>query len=91
MRQDPFSVVLLDEFEKAASPIWDVFLQVFDDGRLTDIHGRAVDFRRCVFLLTSNIGSAIATANPVGFDRSKEEFVATRVEEAVAGRSGRSS
>ena len=84
VRKDPFSVVLLDEFEKAASPIWDVFLQVFDDGRLTDIHGRTVDFRRCVFLLTSNIGSAIATGNPVGFDRSKEGFVAARVEEAVS-------
>ncbi len=84
VRKDPFSVVLLDEFEKAASPIWDVFLQVFDDGRLTDVHGRTVDFRRCVFLLTSNIGSAIATGNPVGFDRTKEAFAATRVEEAVA-------
>ena len=63
VRKDPFSVVLLDEFEKAASPIWDIFLQVFDDGRLTDVHGRTADFRRCVFLLTSNIGSAIAAAN----------------------------
>jgi ATP-dependent Clp protease ATP-binding subunit ClpC len=84
VRKDPFSVVLLDEFEKAAPPIWDLFLQVFDDGRLTDIHGRAADFRRCVFLLTSNIGSAIASGNPVGFDRTKEGFRADRIEEAVS-------
>jgi ATP-dependent Clp protease ATP-binding subunit ClpC len=82
VRKDPFSVVLLDEFEKAAENIWDLFLQVFDDGRLTDIHGRSVDFRRCVFLLTSNIGSAIATGSPIGFDRS-EGFRSDRVEQAV--------
>ena len=57
VRQDPFSVVLLDEFEKAARAIWDLFLQVFDDGRLTDQQGRTVDFRRSVIILTSNIGS----------------------------------
>ena len=84
VRKDPFSVVLLDEFEKAASPIWDLFLQVFDDGRLTDIHGRVVDFRRCVFLLTCNIGSAISRGNPVGFDRTTEGFRADKIEEEVS-------
>ena len=52
VRKDPFSVVLLDEFEKAAAPIWDLFLQVFDDGRLTDQQGRTADFRRCIVILT---------------------------------------
>ena len=56
----PFAVVLLDEFEKAAQPVLDLFLQVFDDGRLTDLQGRVVDFRRSVIVLTSNIGSPIA-------------------------------
>jgi len=74
VRRDPFSVVLLDEFEKAADPIWDVFLQVFDDGRLTDTHGRVLDLRRCVFILTSNIGSAIATGPGLGFQPSEEGF-----------------
>ena len=60
VRKDPFAVVLLDEFEKAAAPIWDLFLQVFDDGRLTDQQGRVADFRRCVIILTSNVGSSIS-------------------------------
>jgi ATP-dependent Clp protease ATP-binding subunit ClpC len=83
VRKDPFSVVLLDEFEKSSPQIWDLFLQVFDDGRLTDTHGRVVDFRRCVFLLTSNIGSSIATGTPVGFDRAPDAFRPARVEDAV--------
>ena len=59
VRKQPFSVLLLDEFEKAHAQIWDVFLQVFDDGRLTDRSGRTVDLRHCVIILTSNLGSAI--------------------------------
>src|SRR5439155_15693140 len=55
VRRQPFSVVLLDEFEKAHPKIWDLFLQVFDDGRLTDQNGRVADFRQCVMILTSNI------------------------------------
>jgi ATP-dependent Clp protease ATP-binding subunit ClpC len=85
VRADPFAVVLLDEFEKAASPIWDVFLQVFDDGRLTDLQGATVDFRRCVFILTSNVGSAIARGSAVGFDRRAEQpFSPERIERVVA-------
>ena len=60
VRKDPFAVILLDEFEKAAAPIWDLFLQVFDDGRLTDQQGRTADFRRSI-ILTSNVGSALLT------------------------------
>ena len=67
IRKDPFAVVLLDEFDKSAPPVWDLFLQVFDDGRMTDQHGRVVDFRRCVIILTSNVGSSIATRAGVGF------------------------
>ena len=59
VRKQPFSVLLLDEFEKAHPQVWDVFLQVFDDGRLTDRRGRTVDLRHCVIILTSNLGSAI--------------------------------
>ena len=57
VRKQPFSVVLLDEFEKAHPNAWDLFLQVFDDGRLTDATGQTVDFRHCIIVLTSNVGS----------------------------------
>ena len=67
VRKQPFSVLLLDEFEKAHAQIWDVFLQVFDDGRLTDRNGRTVDLRHCVIILTSNLGSAIPRGPGVGF------------------------
>jgi len=74
IRKDPFAVVLLDEFDKSSPPVWDLFLQVFDDGRLTDMHGRAVDLRRTVIILTSNVGSAITTRAGVGFERAPDAF-----------------
>lgn len=80
VRKDPFSVVLLDEFEKAAAPIWDLFLQVFDDGRLTDRHGRTADFRRCVIILTSNVGSSITRGSSLGFQHAAEPFRPAAVE-----------
>ncbi|MGH3078354.1 MAG: AAA family ATPase, partial [Gaiellaceae bacterium] len=83
VRKDPFAVVLLDEFEKAAQPIWDLFLQVFDDGRLTDLQGRVVDFRRCVIVLTSNIGSPLARGPSVGFEPSARTFSSAGIERAI--------
>ena len=67
VRAKPFSVVLLDEFEKAHHKIWNVFLQLFDDGRLTDRQGRTADFRRCVVILTSNFGAAVESGRALGF------------------------
>ena len=67
VQKQPFSVVLLDEFEKAHSAAWDLFLQVFDDGRLTDARGLTVDFRHCIIILTSNIGSTIKQDSGPGF------------------------
>ncbi|MGH3821541.1 MAG: ATP-dependent chaperone ClpB [Pseudonocardiaceae bacterium] len=58
VRRRPYSVVLLDEVEKAHSDVFDVLLQVLDDGRLTDGQGRTVDFRNTILILTSNLGSA---------------------------------
>ncbi len=58
VRRQPFSVVLLDELEKAHPNIWDLFLQVFDDGRLTDRRGVTADFRHTLILMTSNAGAA---------------------------------
>ncbi len=58
LRRKPYSVVLLDEVEKAAPEVFDIFLQVFDDGRLTDSRGATVDARHAVWIMTSNIGTA---------------------------------
>lgn len=57
IRRHPYSIVLLDEIEKAHPSVFDVLLQVLDDGRLTDGQGRTVSFNQCVFIMTSNLGS----------------------------------
>ena len=57
VRRRPYSLVLLDEIEKAHADVFNLLLQVLDDGRLTDGHGRTVDFRNCVLAMTSNLGS----------------------------------
>ena len=59
VRRKPYSVILLDEVEKAHGDVFNVLLQVLDDGRLTDSHGRTVDFRNTVIVMTSNLGSEI--------------------------------
>ena len=67
VRRRPFSVVLLDEFEKAHPQIWNLFLQVFDDGRLTDSRGETIDFRNTFIVLTSNLGAKLAGTDRLGF------------------------
>lgn len=67
VRQHPFSVVLFDEIEKSHTNVFDLFLQLFDAGRLTDGKGRTVDFRRTIIILTSNIGATGPSAGSVGF------------------------
>ena len=57
MRRRPYSVILLDEVEKAHPEVFNILLQVLDDGRLTDGQGRTVDFRNCILIMTSNLGS----------------------------------
>ncbi len=59
VRRKPYSVILLDEVEKAHSDVFNILLQVLDDGRLTDGHGRTVDFKNTVIIMTSNLGSDI--------------------------------
>src|SRR5690606_14939846 len=56
-RRRPYSVILFDEIEKAHSDVFNILLQILDDGRLTDSQGRTVDFRNTVIIMTSNIGS----------------------------------
>jgi ATP-dependent Clp protease ATP-binding subunit ClpB len=82
VRRKPYSVVLLDEIEKAHPDVWNVMLQVLDDGRLTDNKGRVVDFKNTIIIMTSNIGSHIIQHNFEGVDEdNKEEIVdRTRVE-----------
>lgn len=70
VREQPFTVLLLDEIEKSSLAVFDLFLQMFDAGRLTDGQGRTADFRRAIIILTSNVGSRIRAAAPVGFGRS---------------------
>ena len=83
VHRDPFAVVLLDEFEKAAPAIWDLFLQVFDSGRLTGRDGATVDFRRTVLIITSNIGSAVAVKPKVGFSAAEGGFDRSQILGAV--------
>ena len=59
IRRRPYSVVLLDEVEKAHPDVFNIFLQIFDDGRVTDGQGRTVDFTNTVIIMTSNIGSQL--------------------------------
>ncbi|WP_447002517.1 ATP-dependent Clp protease ATP-binding subunit [Saccharothrix isguenensis] len=66
VRRRPYSVVLLDEIEKAHTDVFNILLQVLDDGRLTDARGRTVDFTNTVIIMTSNIGSELVTSSTQG-------------------------
>ena len=63
VRRNPYSVILLDEVEKAHSDVFNVLLQILDEGRLTDSKGRSVDFKNTIIIMTSNIGSQILLEN----------------------------
>jgi ATP-dependent Clp protease ATP-binding subunit ClpC len=67
LRRRPYSVVLLDEVDKAAPEVFDIFLQAFDDGRLSDARGGTVDARHAIWIMTSNIGTPEASRGSVGF------------------------
>jgi ATP-dependent Clp protease ATP-binding subunit ClpC len=84
VRKQPFSVVLLDEFEKAHAAIWDLFLQVFDDGRLTDAMGHVADFRHCMIILTTNLGAAGPRHAGLGFAPSDSATSSASVLRAIA-------
>lgn len=77
VRRKPYSVVLLDEIEKAHPDVFNILLQVLDDGRLTDNKGRVVNFKNTIIIMTSNIGANIIQENFQGFeDSDKEEVLA---------------
>ncbi|MGL5809179.1 MAG: ATP-dependent chaperone ClpB, partial [Nocardioides sp.] len=76
VRRRPYSVVLLDEVEKAHPEVFDILLQVLDDGRLTDGQGRTVDFRNTLLILTSNLGSTYLVDPSLGPDEKKQSVLA---------------
>jgi ATP-dependent Clp protease ATP-binding subunit ClpB len=76
VRRRPYSVVLLDEVEKAHPDVFDVLLQVLDDGRLTDGQGRTVDFRSAILILTSNTGSSVIADPMLSEDERREAVLA---------------
>jgi ATP-dependent Clp protease ATP-binding subunit ClpB len=79
VRRRPYSVVLFDEIEKAHPEVFNVFLQILDDGRLTDSQGRTVDFKNTIVIMTSNVGSQYITDLGPGED----EAMRSRVNEAL--------
>ena len=87
VRRRPYSVILLDEIEKAHPDIFNLLLQVLDDGRLTDGQGRTVDFRNTVIVMTSNLGSEHMSSNaPLGFVSGDAESTQRDIKQKVMGR-----
>ena len=78
VRRKPYSVVLFDEIEKAHPDVFNIMLQIFDDGRLTDSKGRTIDFKNTLIIMTSNIGSDIILENTLNSMLSPEEYNDTK-------------
>ena len=78
VRRKPYSVVLFDEIEKAHPDVFNIMLQIFDDGRLTDSKGRTVDFKNTLIIMTSNIGSDIILEDTLNNLGSQKDFDATK-------------
>ena len=83
VRRRPYSVVLLDEIEKAHPDVFNTLLQVLDDGRLTDNKGRVVNFKNSIIIMTSNLGSAIIQDNFSSLNESNYQDVTTKTKEEV--------
>jgi ATP-dependent Clp protease ATP-binding subunit ClpC len=84
VRKQPFSVILLDEFEKAYPAIWDLFLQAFDEGRLTDAMGLVADLRHCLIIMTSNLGATAHRSLGLGFAPQADVFTKDQVMRAIS-------
>ncbi|PJE51970.1 ATP-dependent Clp protease ATP-binding subunit ClpC [candidate division WWE3 bacterium CG10_big_fil_rev_8_21_14_0_10_39_14] len=84
VRRKPFSIILFDELEKAHSEVFNILLQIMEDGRLTDAHGRTVDFKNTILVMTSNVGSdVINKTSQLGFSRSSKEEIAEETYETL--------
>ena len=75
VRRRPYSVVLFDEMEKAHPEVFNILLQLLDDGRLTDSKGNTVNFRNCIIIFTSNVGSEAMTSTDISTNENMREFV----------------
>ena len=85
IRRNPYSVLLLDEIEKAHPDIWNILLQVFEDGQLTDSHGNTVDFKNAIIIMTSNIGARfLEKRGTLGFQGGAESD-AQKLEDMIRG------
>ena len=84
VRRRPYSVVLLDEIEKAHRDVFNILLQVLDDGRLTDNHGHTVDFTNTLIVMTSNIGSQLI--QQIAAEGGSDQDVREAVEESLRGK-----
>ena len=73
VRRRPYRVILFDEVEKAHPDVFNILLQILEDGRLTDGHGRTVDFRNTVVIMTSNLGTGELGREAIGFTRGRED------------------
>ncbi len=84
VRRKPYSVVLLDEIEKAHPDVFNILLQILDEGHITDNYGRKIDFKNTVVIMTSNIGARrITGGKALGFHKPSEDSRALQIEEAV--------
>ena len=83
VRRKPFSVVLFDEIEKAHPDVFNILLQILEEGRLTDSHGRTVDFRNTVLIMTSNLGTADLRKANLGFTKADERVTYERMKAKV--------
>jgi ATP-dependent Clp protease ATP-binding subunit ClpC len=84
VRRRPFSVILLDEIEKAHPEVFNLLLQIFEDGHLTDSYGRQVDFKNTILIMTSNIGARQITVHaPMGFTTGSQEQSYAKMKETV--------
>lgn len=83
IRRHPYSVILLDEIEKAHTDIFNILLQILDDGRITDSHGKTVSFENTIIIMTSNAGSD-QKSNVVGFNE-EDDAISIKVERALKG------
>src|SRR6185437_10960221 len=86
VKRSPYSVVLLDEIEKAHPDVFNILLQVFEDGQLTDGLGNTVDFKNTIVIMTSNIGARhLQRKQGLGFQSDREDLVMDKIEELVKG------
>ncbi len=82
VRRKPYSIILLDEIEKAHTDVFNILLQILDDGRVSDSHGRIVNFENTVIIMTSNAGSQVRSAN-LGFNKTEDDSQSARTEAAL--------